>query len=218
MKWRYYSLSDDDQRAKAQIFENLNLGAYEHTLTKKLLARFSAARGALMAIAMESLDLEGEWLFKYATYVGETESADAIGSQDIAWTDSPIWGLIEFVDRWLSGSTDRVTVCENCFLSRKVLIDSPRESRTSCYGEEVYHILTNQDASNQDAIECALRESEHHWATGVCSRYAAMPHGDIPSEAFFDEIVANTAHIFTPALDGEGYLVWSPERLNGTGP
>lgn len=213
MKWRYYRLGENDPRAKAQVFENLEMGAYEHTLSKKLLERFSVAGGEMRAIAFESLDLNYPYLYKYSSYVGGKSAADAIGTEPVPWTDFPIWGLIEFLEKWLYSSKNAVVVCENLAARRKHLASSPRESRTVCYGDEVYHILTSADAASRDAIECALRESEHHWATGVCSRHTSIPERNIQSEAFFDAIVANTAHIFTPALDGEGYLIWSPTVL-----
>lgn len=42
------------------------MGAMEHTLTQKLLAKFSDAKGVM--IAFESLDLDTNYLYKYATY------------------------------------------------------------------------------------------------------------------------------------------------------
>jgi hypothetical protein len=164
----------------------------------------------MLAIAFESLDLDKDHLYKYGTYAGGRGLADAIGTQPVSWRDSPRWGLIAFLGKWLKSATDAVTVCENVFATRKHLHCAPKESRIACYGEEVYHILNHKDADNEAAIECALRESTHHWATGVCALHAHLPAGDIPSETFFDILVAHTAHIFTPALDGEGYLIWSP--------
>jgi hypothetical protein len=32
--------------------------------------------------------------------------------------------------------------------------------------------------------------------------------GDIPSEEFLDEIVEESRHLFVPASDGAGYLIW----------
>ncbi|MBN2291141.1 MAG: hypothetical protein JXM70_01875 [Pirellulales bacterium] len=215
MKWKYYPLKNDDLKAKEQIFENLSMGALEHTLTQKLMARFSNATGSMLLIAFESLDLDAEWLYKYATYGGGKELNQVSGAQPILWTDSPRWGLIEFADNWLNTSKDAFILCENWILKPKHLQVHQRESKTFCFGEEVYFFLKSEDAGRSEVIECALRESEQHWATGVCSTSVPMPEGNIPSEAFFDEIVANTKHIFTPALDGEGYLVWSPTNEKG---
>lgn len=59
-------------------------------------------------------------------------------------------------------------------------------------------------------IEAAIVAS-HHWQTGVCSSCAKVPKDDILDELFLDEIVEDTEHIFIPAFDGSGYLIWSPE-------
>lgn len=207
MRWKYFPLSPDDVKAKAYIIENLSIGAFEHTLTKKLLGRFASARGEMFAIAFESLDLNSEHLYKYATYGGGKWVID----EPIVWTDSPRWGLIAFVDQWLQQSSEAVVVCENFFATRESIRLNPRESRIALYGEQVYHILSNEDAGHVPSIECALRESEHHWAAGICTLCREIPEAEIGSEEFFDEIVAHAAHVFTPAFDNEGYLVWSPE-------
>ena len=124
--------------------------------------------------------------------------------------DHPRWGLISFVDKYLLESNESVVLCENVFTMREHIEKFPGESRHLLFKQEVYHILTREDAGNSESIECALREAEHHWMTGVCSSCTEIPRGDISSETFFDTIVANTTHIFTPALDGDGYLVWCP--------
>jgi hypothetical protein len=214
MKWKYYPLADDDAKAKNQIFRNLSVGAEEHTLTRKLLVRFAEATGSIFAIAFETLDLESDCLYEYGSYCGGEVLREAIGAQPVSWTDSPIWGLIDFVDKWLYTSKDAVVLCENWVVRPEHLIQHPRESRVSCYGDEVYHVLCSADAGNHDSIECMIRESEHYFATGVCSQCDQLPQGEIPSEEFFDLIVTNTTYIFTPAFDGEGYLVWSPVPLD----
>jgi hypothetical protein len=58
-------------------------------------------------------------------------------------------------------------------------------------------------------IEAAVA-TRHQWQTNVCSACISVPEGDIPDEAFLDEIVQNTEHIFMPAFDGSGYIIWSP--------
>jgi hypothetical protein len=209
MKWKYFLVDEHDMRAKAQVIENLEVGAYEHTLSRKLLSRFSGARGPIFLIAFESLDLSGEQLYKYGTYRGGNRAA-APEAEALGWSDYPISGLIEIVDKWLTTHHDGVVVCENWAARCEHLSRHPRESRACCFGDEVYHLLTTCNAGKEHDIECALRESEHHWATGVCSRCSGVPDGSELTEAFIEEVAANTAHIFTPALDGEGYLVWSP--------
>ena len=204
MKWQYYSLASNDQKAKMQVLENLQIGSQEHTLSKKLLQRFSETSGEMLLIAFETLDLKADCLYKYASY-------DRLPAwESVTWMDAPQWGLISFVDKYLFQTKDPVVLCEDIFATRKSVTKSPRESRMLFFKDEVYHVLTSEDAAKPETIECSLRESRDHWAVGVCSSCDKVPHGNISSEIFFDAIVANTTHIFTPALDGEGYLVWSP--------
>jgi hypothetical protein len=173
---------------------------------------FSNAVGPILLIAYEWLDPGADALYKYGSYCGGKSLREVPGYDSITWMDSPRWGLIPFVDKFLLKSKDAVVLCENWAATRKGVTDAhfPRESRFLLFNDEVYHILTSENAGRPESIECTIRESEHHWATGVCSLCAQVPEGDIPSEAFFDGIVASTSHIFTPALDGDGYLVWSP--------
>lgn len=208
MMWKYYPLSDNDPKAKRQVLKNMEMVVPEHTLSKKLLQRFSEASGPMLLIAFESLDLDADCLYEYATYCGGKYNLP--GSESISWMDGPMWGLIPFLDKYLLKSKEAIVLCENWAATRKAVVDFPRESQILLFGDEVYHILTSENAGSPDSIECTIRESEHHWATGVCSLYTELPQDDIQSEAFFDAIVMNTTHIFTPALDGEGYLVWSP--------
>ena len=70
MKWKYYELAENDQKAKKQIVVSLEIGAIDHTLSKKLLARFSGATGSMLAVALESLDLDRLTDYSYATYDG----------------------------------------------------------------------------------------------------------------------------------------------------
>lgn len=206
MKWKYYPLADSSLRARAHVLKNLSVGAAEHCLTKKLLKQFRDATGAIIAIAFESLDVDTEHFVANPTYGGGKRTID----ESVAWADAPIWGLVKFVDRWLQQSADAAVISENFFATRQSVTLHPRESRTAFYGDQVYHILSNADAGQEPLIECALRESEHHLGAGVCTLCKTLPQTEIKSEDFFDEIVGHTAHIFTPAFDNAGYLVWSP--------
>jgi hypothetical protein len=213
MKWKYFPIECGDSRAKAQVIDNLTAGAHGHTLSRKLLARFEKADGPMVLIAFESLDLDYPHLYKYASYSGGM--AYPVGDGQIPWTDAPRWGLVEALDAWLHTSYDAVVLCENwvatCDEATRGTADGSWESRTLCFGAtEVYHVLTNDDRGKGATIEAALRESQYCWATGVCCRCAHLPRADVQSEAFFEDVVGSTRHIFVPALDEEGFLVWSP--------
>jgi hypothetical protein len=213
MKWKCFPIPDGDSRAKALVLENLATGAREHALSKRLLARFSNASGPMVLVAFESLDLDYPHLYKYATYRGG--QSDPVGAEPFSWTDSPRWGLVEVLNKWLGTARDAVVLCENwlatCEEATRGAADGSWESRILCFGaKEVYHVLTNNDCGNGEAIEATLRESQYRCATGICSHCASLPPFDIPSESFFDDVVNSTEHIFVPALDEEGFLVWSP--------
>jgi hypothetical protein len=210
MKFHYYPLPENEPRAMKQLFENIAMGAWRHTLSKKLLARFSEARGPVLVIAYESLDIDRLTDFEYATYAGGRLLDDLIDPKSFKLDDSHIYGLAQFINRHLEFSKSAVAICENWAARPESLVSVPRESRTACYRDEVYHILTADNAGDLDSIETAIRESRHHWVTGVCSFCDEVPQGDIPSDAFLDSIVERTAHIFGAAFDDEGYIVWSP--------
>jgi hypothetical protein len=213
MKWKCFPIPATDSAARNHIFRSIETGAQAHTLGKKLLAQFTEADGPMSLIAFESIDLDYPYLYEYATYRGG--QPDPVGTEPFSWTDAPIWGLVEFLDTWLRTSLDAVVFCENRLATREEatrgVADGASESRIVCFGaNEVYHVLTNEDRGNGAAIEATLRESQYYWTTNVCSRCADLPRGDIPSEAFFDDIAGSTRHIFVPTLDEEGFLIWSP--------
>lgn len=208
MRWTYYQLTPDDTKAKEHVLENLQMGSYEHTLSKKLLQRFSEADGEMLLIAFESFDLDADCRYRHATYCGGQIKPPNLES--ISWMDCPRWGLIPFIDKHLLKSHESVVLCENVFDTRKDIAKLSIESRLLVFNDEVYHILTSENACRPESIECTIGDAEHQWMTGVCSSCADVPRGDISSEIFFDTIVTNAIHIFTPALDGEGYLIWSP--------
>lgn len=212
MKWKLFPIAESDPKAKKQVVENLSMGAWKHTLSRRLLTRFSDASGPMLLVAFDTLDLDVDYLYAYATYEGGKGWFEASGKRVLPQEDCPIGGLVAFVEDYLRHTEHGVTICENWALTRNEYLASLvlHESRVAFFGDEVYHILTNVDTTFE-AIETAVRESSHHWATGVCSSLEAVPQHDIPTEAVFDTIVANTAHIFVPALDGEGYLIWSPK-------
>lgn len=208
MTWQRFSLAVDDQKARKHVLETLELGALEHTLSKKLLLRFREANGPMLLIADETVDLDADCLYKHATYKGG--QFEIPGLQAGSWMDSSIQGLILFVGNHLQESKDAIVLCENPFARSNDVANDHKESRLLFYEDEVYHILTKADAANDDSIECALRESRHHWSVAVCSFSERMPEADALSEDFIDVVVTNAVHIVVVAIDGEGYLVWSP--------
>jgi hypothetical protein len=152
MKFHYYPLPENEPRAMKQLFENISMGAYSHTLSKKLLARFSEARGPVLVIAYDSLDLDRLADFEYGTYAGGKLLWDIIDKKTPQLDDSQFYVLARFIDRHLGSSKTAIAICENWAADRASLISLPSESRTSCYGNDVYHILTADNAGNLDSI------------------------------------------------------------------
>ena len=212
MSWKYFPLGENNLKAREQVLENFIVGAHGHTLTKKLLARFSEASGPMLLIANDLWDIDQcKDFVSGGLYKKPEVSATAeAGASDNA--GNPFDGLERLIRSWLLSSPHAVVLCENPFNMRDALVRKPRQdSRLLLFGQELYHVLLSTDISHT-AIECTIRESSHHWATAVCSLCGEIPEREIASEAFFDEIVADAVHIFTPAIDGEGYLFWSPTR------
>jgi hypothetical protein len=216
MKWQYYRLPESDQNAKAYLLENLSVGASDHVLSRKIMAHVARCTGSMLLIAFESLDLLDTMDYRFGgSYAGGKALYDVPGVYPVTLAGlvaSPSGGLIQFIEGFLRISNDAIVVVEHPTARTSDLVRwETRESRVCTYGEEVYHLLTSENA-DFESIECATRESLHLWATGVCSSSKNVPGLQVISEDFFDGIVENASHLFTPALDGEAYLIWSPHR------
>jgi hypothetical protein len=212
MKWKCFSIAEDDVKAKKHISENLAMGASRHILSQKLLGRFSDAVGPMILIAFDLLDLSGGHLYASATYDGGKGWYDAVGRRIIPQADCPIGGLVDFLTNYLQSSTEAVVVCENWADTRKEYQGNwrPRESQVEFFQEDVYHILTSVETSF-DAVEAAIRESMDHWAVIICSVCKSILCSNVLTEACLNTLAMNTDYIIVPALDGEGYLVWAPQ-------
>jgi hypothetical protein len=202
MKSVFIKLGDDDAKAKEHVLESLSICAHDHTLSRLLLAQYSTATGPAIAIIGDWFDLNRMAAYDYTMLPPEGEYSKG---------DRPTERLVTFISEYLQTTKNAIVVCENWAADRQTFVNWPwgEPPPVSCFGDnEVYHVVTNQ-LTDPEEIENAI-VSRHHWQTGVCTRSERVPHGDIPDEAFFDEVVRNTKHIFIPAFDGSGYLIWSP--------
>jgi hypothetical protein len=84
-------------------------------------------------------------------------------------------------------------------------------SRLAFFGNEVHHVLTPED-TDPELIEDTIREPCRQWFSGVCAAGLTIPNNNEFSTDFLDQLVAGTEHIFVPAFDGEGFLVWSQKK------
>jgi hypothetical protein len=209
MKSKLIRLADDDHKARDLIRDNFEVGAYDHTLSRKLRDRFPTAAGRMIVIVADWVDLDQLAAYSHG-------STSPVG--EYANGDRPTERLVAFVEEHLGTSKDAVAVCEHSGATRKTYENwqwGPLPP-ISCYGdEEVYHIL--RPGIDSELIEDAIRLSQGRWGTtGVCTTCEYVPEGDIPDEEFFDTIVQNTKHIIMPAFDGDGVLIWSPTLPSGT--
>lgn len=185
------------------ILESLSICAQQHSLSKELLDQFCTATGPITAVVPPWINVEHERDFAHGSN-GPPES----GSYEEGW--SPRGQLMNFVQRYLQQNVNHVVICENFGWTRKHTQLQPwSPSRMIFLGEdEVFHVLTS-GVSDPEQIEATI-VARHHWQTGVCSACAQMPEEEILDISFFEEIVNNTSHLFVPAFDGSGYLIWSP--------
>lgn len=200
MKSVFIDLGQNDKSAKTHILESLAACAWNHTLSRKLLQRFSASTGPMAAIIGDGYQLDRSIAFDHIV---------SISKDSYEHGDYPQDRLVRFVGEYLKSTKDAIILCENWAATRSEPWMWP-PPRVACFGDdEVYHIVT-PDITEPELIEAAV-ESRHYWQTGVCSTCAHFLDGDIPDEEFLDGIVCHTKHIFVPAFDGSGYLIWSPE-------
>ena len=195
------ALDPGNENARNFILESLEVCAYNHALSKKLLSRLSSATGPMYAI------------------VGERIKADLLEAHDFSTAPPdgeetgkrPVEILVSIIGDYLGTTQDAVVLCENWAARRDDIAKWPwPPPRVACYGDsEVYHVLT-REITDPELIEAAIAPS-HHWQTGVCSSCVHVPDGDISDEGFLDEIVRNMRLLFLPAFDGSGYLLWSPK-------
>jgi hypothetical protein len=196
----FLTLDLDNHNAKSFIMGSLEICAYGHILSRKLLSRLSSATGPMYAIMGERINAD---LLKAHDFSIAPPDGEETGKR-------PVEILVSIIGDYLKTTQDAVVLCENWAASRGDVAKWPwPPPQVACYGDsEVYHVLTHE-ITEPELIEAAI-VSRHHWQTGVCSSCPHVPQGDIPDEGFLEEIVRNTRHLFLPAFDGSGYLLWSP--------
>lgn len=210
LKTRVIELAAEDQKAAAHILENLSVGAHAHTLSRLVLDTVPVTIGAKLAIVPDWVPIE--LLDAYAhTWVppqGAPESFDE--------GERPIDRLVDFLETHLRSDLRAVVVCEDAIADRATIATwATRESKVTCFGDtEVYHVVAS--GAPKVAIEAAVRESQSHWGTGVCSVCNELPAGDIPSESFLKALVERASLVFFPAFDSDGFLLWSPRAPEST--
>lgn len=192
-------LGQDDEKARTLMLSSLTICAHNHIISRMLLERFAGAKGPYTAIV-------GDWYNLSAMRHYDSTVQPAATPLPAHRTHRV---LVYFVRRYLDETKDAVVVSENWAAERADNWLCPPPRLAFLGDNEVYHILT-PEVSDPELIEDSIT-SRHHWQTGVCSSSTRVPTGDDVTIEWVGEIVANARHIFVPAFDGSGYLVWSPE-------
>lgn len=215
MKWQYYPIPVDDERATAILLENLRAG--DKALSRKLLSTYRLGQGTAFAIGMEGLDLDVLSTFSYATYQSGKTWTKAADGQTLQIGDGPVDGLISFLGEFLQGAVNGAVVIQNAVWTRLTPFWESPERLAYCvptrhvfFENEVYHVITEQD-TRHDLMEDTIREAWHKWFVGICSTPVTIPANDSLSEELIDELADGTKHIIVPAFDDEGFLVWCPK-------
>jgi hypothetical protein len=212
MKWKCYPLPDDDAKAKKKIVENLEVVAGTQTLGRKLLARLAKATGPMLLIAQEFLDFQRIQDYRWAgTYKGGKQLHEAVDAPLTPVGDQCKDGVARLISEYLGISNYRIAVVSELGHCRASLRHwRLPEARYGFFGDEAYPIVTHADVGNSDVVRDAMNGMQ--WTTGVFSQIGDPP-GDLPldiemTESFLNEVVENTVHLVTKALDDEGYLIW----------
>jgi hypothetical protein len=197
----FIQLPSNDNKAREHILASLSICAHDHILSAKLLEHFRKASGTFHAIIGDWYNLDQMPSYDRAVEPPPGSYLPGYYPQDL---------LVKFVSDYLQGNEKAVVVSENWGAKRehvaRWVLSRPR---VVYFGnDEVYHIVT-PDVTDPDLIEASIIEA-HHWQTNVCSSCRHLPEGDSVDESFLDEITHNAKHIFVPAFDLTGYLIWSP--------
>lgn len=212
MKWKCYLLPDDDEKAKKKFSWSIEAIAHSDTLARKLLPRLSQASGPMFLVAQQFLDFDAIADYRWAgTYKRGKLLYDAVTTQPIPIGDQSTDGLARFVDQFITSSNDKILIVGSGHDRADLSHWHLAELRYGFLGDEAYPILTRRDAGHTEVLRDAVGIGMQ-WTTGLCSRIANLP-SDLPldidlTETFLEEVVVNSVHVFTLALDDEGYLVW----------
>lgn len=178
-------------------------------LSNKLWARFSSHKGPVFALKLSMVDLNQLTSYMHTW----SPQGDTTTIEDYPIDEWPETQIKKFVFDYLESGSDAAVVCENANATRKMYDNWQWGTLPPywCYGEnEVYHILTPTDIGSK-TFKDTIRQAFVNWGVGVCSSCKIIPEKSITDDSFFDEIVRNTRHIFLPAFDGDGFLIWTPQ-------
>jgi hypothetical protein len=215
MAWQRYEIPASDKRAKEHVLLSLSIGAHAHTLTKRLISRFSGAEGPIFAFGLDGIDINSLHCFDCEPlYYGKPWSG---GMLDVG--ERPNDGLLEYLFDILGVKDAGLIVMEDWLRSRFddcMTVESRTargfNSRMSFFNDEVFHVIAAGD-NDLEIAEDAIRSAETRYLNGICVRDVSLPDNEFWTSNFLDELVDKTESIFVGAFDISGYLVWTPTRF-----
>ncbi len=169
----------------------------------------------MLAVGMEKMDIGQMPTYDYATYDSGRQALELFGLKQSAIGDRPIDGVVLFLSEWIQSYPNGLILIEDP-LSRRSNPNKSAESRAmygltsrlAFYNEEVYYVVTNAN-STPDNIEESIRDADYGTFVGVCTPGVTVPINNSLTESILADVANKTQHVFVPAFDGEGYLIWS---------
>jgi hypothetical protein len=201
----FVQLDRNDSKATSLIRNSLEVTASVRTLSRKMLNRLRDTPRQLIAIFESGIDLELLASYESCWPIPDDDSFQYEGATEGRTTER----LVRFIADYLESSSEAVVVSEDWMKTRadipKLGVPPPH---ISCLGDgEVYYLLT-PEIKDPELIEDSVAPCAR-FQTGVCSTSVNIPMGDMQDNAFLEEVAVNARHIFVPAFDGSGYLIWS---------
>jgi hypothetical protein len=130
---------------------------------------------------------------------------------------TPVDDLASYILSCLDATEERVCVFENHLGRRTDPWLEQAQSRVLFLGEEVYHVISSEDA-DLDSTKAAINEAEDvTLLVGVLSVWPQDSRLSSERREITDEelraIAQRAEKIIVRAYDGEGYLIWESRRF-----
>lgn len=192
------------------------------TLATYLLERLDLENGSVTTFLPPDVSKEAASQFKWGgklyrdpeTFVYHTEPDGSTTRWEPVPNTDP-W-LVSILQEFLRGGTERVCVFENeVALPGDPWLSLPRWDilQTVIFGNEVYHLLSNRDAENEERILSTIRGARSWLFIGAMTSLSQA--SDLPLEAgrldgeALKMFAQRAEKIVVGAYDGESYLIWS---------
>ncbi len=192
------------------------------TLARYLLERPDLESGTVTTFLPSDVSEEAATQFKWggklkrdpATFVYRTEPDGSTTRWEPKPNTDP-W-LVSILQRFLRGRAERVCVFENELASPgDPWLSLPRWDilQTAIFENEVYHLLSNRDAENEERILTTIKGANAWLFIGAMTSVSKASDLALEADTVDDEVLEMFAQraekIVVGAYDGESYLIWS---------